>query len=151
MILDTVTDDVDWASDTASTAAPWYGDHHGKDGVAGFFEAFGSTMEVQQFEPFSFAANDSEVHAMVRLRSTRRANGASVSMNLHHFFQFRDGKICYYRGTEGQRPHRGALPRLTHLTLCDRTATKIFSKVDRGTCRSHTQAIPDRCAWLRRR
>ncbi len=22
------------------------------------------------------------------------------SMNLHHFFQFRDGKIAYYRGTE---------------------------------------------------
>jgi ketosteroid isomerase-like protein len=95
-----VTDDVDWASDTASTAAPWYGVHHGKQGVVEFFQAFGSTMDVEQFEPFSFAANDTDVHAMVRLKTTRKANGKSVAMNLHHFFQLRDGKISYYRGTE---------------------------------------------------
>ena len=28
-ILNAVTDDVDWASDTGSTAAPWYGVYHG--------------------------------------------------------------------------------------------------------------------------
>jgi hypothetical protein len=99
-ILDVVTDDVDWATDTESTAAPWYGIRHGKDGVQSFFEAFGATMDVDRFEPFSLAANDSDVHAMVRFGGTRRAAGASVSMNLHHFFQFRDGKICYYRGSE---------------------------------------------------
>jgi ketosteroid isomerase-like protein len=37
---------------------------------------------------------------MVRFRATRRATGASASMNLHHLFQFRDAKICYYRGSE---------------------------------------------------
>ena len=37
---------------------------------------------------------------VVRMRSSRRSNGRSVSMNLHHYFQFRDGKISYYRGTE---------------------------------------------------
>jgi uncharacterized protein len=57
-------------------------------------------MDVDRFEPFSLAANDSDVHAIVRFRATRRATGASASMNLHHFFQFRDGKICYYRGSE---------------------------------------------------
>jgi hypothetical protein len=99
-IIDNVTDDVDWASDTASTAAPWYGPHHGKEGVMAFFQAYGSTMDVQQFEPFSMSANDAEVHTVVRLTSSRRDTGRSVSMNLHHFFQFRDGKISYYRGTE---------------------------------------------------
>ena len=38
-ILDVLTDDVDWAADTASTAAPWYGQRVGKDAVAGFFSA----------------------------------------------------------------------------------------------------------------
>jgi uncharacterized protein len=99
-IVGSVTDDVDWASDTASTAAPWYGVRHGKEGVMSFFQAYGSTMEVQQFEPFSISANDSEVHTVVRLTATRRATGKSISMNLHHFFQFRDGKIAFYRGTE---------------------------------------------------
>ena len=99
-ILDNVTDDVDWATDTSSTAAPWYGPHHGKQGVTEFFEAFGSTMTVQQFEPVSFASNDSEVHAIVKLGATRIANGRTVEMNLHHWFQFRDGKVAFYRGSE---------------------------------------------------
>ena len=40
-ILDAVTDDVDWAAEASSAAAPWYGARHGKDAVAAFFEAFG--------------------------------------------------------------------------------------------------------------
>ena len=36
-IIDTVTDDVDWAAEAASSAAPWYGVRHGKDAVAAFF------------------------------------------------------------------------------------------------------------------
>ena len=100
-IVDAVTDDVDWGSDTSSAAAPWYGIKHGKDGVLSFFEAFGSTMDVNQFEPVSFAANeDDEVHTIVRFAATRRETGASLSMNLHHWFQLRDGKIAFYRGTE---------------------------------------------------
>ena len=99
-IVDAVTDDVDWASDTASSAAPWYGPHRGKAGVTEFFQAFGSTMTVQQFEPVSFAANGTEVHTVVKLKSTRTANGRTAEMNLHHWFQFRNGKIAYYRGTE---------------------------------------------------
>ena len=99
-ILDSVSEDVDWASDTASTAAPWYGAHRGKAGVTDFFQAFGSTMTVQQFEPVSFASNDSEVHTIVKLKATRTVNGRSAEMNLHHWFVFDCGKIVYYRGTE---------------------------------------------------
>jgi len=99
-ILERVTDDVDWATDTSSTAAPWYGPHHGKAGVTEFFQAFGSTMTVQQFEPVSFASNQTEVHTVVKFKSTRATNGKTADMNLHHWFQFRDGKIAYYRGTE---------------------------------------------------
>jgi uncharacterized protein len=55
-ILDAVTDDVDWAAEAASTAAPWYGVRRGKDAVAEFFSGFGSTMEVEEFTPVSFAA-----------------------------------------------------------------------------------------------
>jgi hypothetical protein len=41
--------------------APWYGVRRGKDGVAACLEAFGSTMEAQEFNPFAFAANDTGV------------------------------------------------------------------------------------------
>ena len=99
-ILDAVTDDVDWASEAAGTAAPWYGIRRGKDTVAAFFAEFGSTMEVEEFTPVSIAANDTDVLSVVRFRAQSRATGKTAAMDLHHYFAFRDGKIAYYRGTE---------------------------------------------------
>ncbi len=99
-ILDAVTDDVDWASEAALNAAPWWGVRHGKEAVAAFFTEFGSTMEVDEFTPVSFAANETDVLTVVRFRVRSRATGKSAAMDLHHIFTFRDGKIAYYRGTE---------------------------------------------------
>ncbi len=99
-ILDAVADDVDWAAEAASSAAPWYGTRRGKDAVAAFFNDFGSAMEVEDFTPLSFAANDTDVLTVVRFRGRSRRTGRSAEMNLHHYFRFRDGKIAYYRGTE---------------------------------------------------
>lgn len=99
-ILEVVTDDVDWATETTSTAAPWYGPRRGKAGVGEFFEGFGSTMEVEEFVPLSYAATEADVLTVVRFRAKRRSNGRGVAMDLHHWFTFRDGKIAYYRGTE---------------------------------------------------
>ena len=108
-ILDALTDDVDWGSDTASTAAPWYGVRRDKAGVTAFFESFGSTMEVEEFTPLTYAANDTEVFSIVRIRTKTRAGGTPVAMNLHHWFTFRDGKICHYRGTEDTAQVEAAL------------------------------------------
>ena len=99
-ILDNCTDDVDWASDTNSTAAPWYGVRTGRDGVTSFFEAFGSTMEVDEFTPLTIAAHEDTVLTVVRFLARARSTGRAVDMNLHHYFRFRGGKIYYYRGTE---------------------------------------------------
>jgi uncharacterized protein len=99
-ILDSVTDDVDWATDTSSRAGPWYGPHAGKAGVTDFFQAFGSSMTVEQFEPVSFSSNETDVHTVVKFKATRTANGRTAEMNLHHWFVFRDAKIAYYRGSE---------------------------------------------------
>jgi ketosteroid isomerase-like protein len=99
-ILDVVTDDVDWATETATTVAPWHGPHRGKDGVSDFFAAFGSTMDVEEFVPVSFAANGDDVLTVVRFRARNRKTGKSVAMDLHHYFVFRGGKVAFYRGTE---------------------------------------------------
>ena len=99
-ILDAVTDDVEWAAEASSAAAPWYGVRTGRDGVAQFFTDFGSAMEVEEFTPESFAANDTDVLTVVRFRARSLRTGKSAAMDLHHFFRFRDGKIAYYRGTE---------------------------------------------------
>jgi uncharacterized protein len=108
-ILDAVTDDVDWAAEAASSAAPWYGVRHGRDAVAAFFSDFGSTMEVEEFSPVSFAANDTEVLTVVRFRARSRSTGRTAEMNLHHYFKFRGDKIAYYRGTEDTEQTEAAL------------------------------------------
>jgi ketosteroid isomerase-like protein len=99
-LLEALTEDVDWGSDTASTGAPWYGIRHGKAQVTDFFQAFGETMDVQEFTPNAYAANDTEVHTVVHMRTTARSTGRAVEMNLHHYFRFRDGKVEFYRGSE---------------------------------------------------
>jgi ketosteroid isomerase-like protein len=99
-ILDAVTDDVDWGTEAAGTAAPWWGARQGKAGAGAFFEAFDTTMEVEEFTPLVVAAEGDEVLTVVRFRAKSRANGKAVSSDLHHRFTFRDGKISYYRGTE---------------------------------------------------
>lgn len=108
-ILATVTDDVDWAAETSSAAAPWYGARHGKEAVAQFFTDFGSAMEVETFTPLTFAANDTDVLSVVRFAGRSRATGKATAMDLHHFFRFRDGKIAYYRGTEDTAQVEAAL------------------------------------------
>ena len=100
VILDNVTDDVDWATDTNSTVAPWYGVRHGTDGVISFFEAFGSSVEVDEFTPLTVSGNDDAVLSVVRFRGRVRATGKAVDMNLHHYFRFRGAKIYHYRGSE---------------------------------------------------
>jgi ketosteroid isomerase-like protein len=108
-ILDAVTDDVDWSVDTSSTAAPWYGVRHGKNEVASFFEAFGSAMEVEEFSPLTFAGNEDSVLSVVHCRAQSRITGKSIDMNLHHYFEFRDGRVAYYRGTEDTAQIEAAL------------------------------------------
>ena len=108
-ILAALTEDVDWAAEAASDAAPWYGVRRGKDAVTEFFAAFGSTMEVEDFTPVSFAANDTDVHTLVRFRGRSRQTGWTAAMNLHHWFVFRDGKIAYYRGSEDTAQTAAAL------------------------------------------
>lgn len=108
-ILDMVTDDVDWAAEAASLTAPWYGVRHGKDAVTQFFTDFGSAMEVDEFTPLTFAANETDVLTVVRCRTRSRRTGKSAAMDLHHLFRFRDGKIAYYRGTEDTAQTEAAL------------------------------------------
>ena len=100
-ILDRVTDDVDWSTDAANESAPWYGPRHGKDGVAGFFEAIAKTGPVTEFTPLAFASNnDGDVMVFMRCAFTVTATGKHVAMNMHHYWKFRDGKACFVRGSE---------------------------------------------------
>jgi ketosteroid isomerase-like protein len=99
-ILDNVTDDVDWASEPDSTIAPWHGVRHGKTELPSFFTALADTVEVLEFTPQAFTSSDTDVMAVVRFALEAKSSGKSTTMDLHHWWRFRDGKVCFYRGTE---------------------------------------------------
>jgi uncharacterized protein len=99
-ILEHLTDDVDWASEAATGSAPWHGVKRGKAEVPSFFEALARTTEVTEFTPLSFAANETDVLAVIRYGFTSRETGKSGTMNIHHWWRFRDGKVYSYRGSE---------------------------------------------------
>lgn len=100
-ILGQVTDDVDWSTDAAIESAPWYGPKHGNAGVREFFEGIGQTGPVTKFTPLSFTSNDDgDVMVFIRYAFTATATGKSAEMNLHHYWKFREGKVCFVRCSE---------------------------------------------------
>ena len=99
-VLDALTDDVDWASEAASTDVPWWGPHQGQAGVLAFFEALGGAMELVEFTPLVIVGDGDDVLTVVRYGAKSRTNGKTATMELHHHWKFRDGKIAYYRGAE---------------------------------------------------
>ena len=100
-ILAALSDDIDWAADTSSAAAPWYGVRSGKAEVAAFFEEIGKTIEIDDFTPVTYAANDDgDVFVIVRWAWRSRQTGKVAKMNLHHWWRVTGGKISYFRGAE---------------------------------------------------
>jgi uncharacterized protein len=99
-ILDEITDDVDWATEAQTGGAPWHRSYAGKSEVPAFFESLAATIAVTEFTPLSFTSNDTDVMCVIRFGLTVNATGKSSTANIHHWWRFRDGKICFYRGTE---------------------------------------------------
>jgi len=99
-ILDHVTDDVDWAAEAAGKSAPWHGPRTGKTGVASFFSDLTSSIEIQKFEPHSYAAGENNVHLLVEFAIRSIATGRDTAMTMHHYWRIRDGKVEYFRGSE---------------------------------------------------
>ena len=98
-ILGLLADDVDFSTESDARIAPWHGVRT-KAEVPAFFQAIGETIDVTDFTVLSVTANDTDVMAVIRFGFTVRSNGKSGTMNLHHWWTFRDGKVVLYRGSE---------------------------------------------------
>lgn len=99
-ILDRVSDNVDWAAQAASKAAPWHGPRAGRDGVASFFTDLASSIEIGAFTPHSCAVGQDDVHLLVDWTIRSASTGREASTTMHHYWRIRDGKATYFRGSE---------------------------------------------------
>ena len=99
-ILDQLADEIDWAAVAVSDGAPWYGQRTSRDEVATFFQQIGEALDVSEFTPLSYASNDDEVMARIHFRFSSKATGREGETDIFHYWQFSDGKVVTYRGTE---------------------------------------------------
>ena len=99
-VLAEVSDDVEWCAEASSASVPWYGAHRGKGDVARFFQEIGGNVDVTEFTPLSFAANETDVIVAVHWSYTVKSTGRSAAMHMQHWWQFAGGKIVSFRGSE---------------------------------------------------
>jgi ketosteroid isomerase-like protein len=99
-VLAEVADEVDWSAEAASTSVPWYGSSRDKEGVAQFFKEIGSSIEVTEFTPLSFASNEADVMVTLWWAYTVNATGKRAAMHMQHWWRFADGTIVFFRGSE---------------------------------------------------
>jgi hypothetical protein len=53
-----------------------------------------------EYPPLAAATRNLIQGVPVGWGAAARATGKSTAMDIHHWWRFRDGKICFYRGTE---------------------------------------------------
>ena len=74
-----------------------------------FFKEIGSAVEVTEFTPLSFTANDTDVMVAIRWAFTVNATGKSAALHMQHWWRFTDGKIVVRPDLRG---HRARPPRI---------------------------------------
>jgi len=94
-ILDQCTDDVEWITEGPSTI-PYVGRYVGKSGVAGFFEALGSTQSDQELTTEKVLAQGDLVTTVGRYAATVKDTGKRADSMLAHVFTIRDGKVSEF-------------------------------------------------------
>lgn len=99
-IQECLADEVDWAVEAESRAAPWFGRRNGRDGATSFFAALGESIEVSAFRPHSFAGRRERCPLPGGLDVPLEVTGREASMTMRHHWRFADGKVAYFRGSE---------------------------------------------------
>lgn len=99
-VLAMLAEDVSWSTPGPPDLIPYAGLRKGHEQVAGYFEAFGGAVEVSEFEPKKFFAEEDMVvvlgHYAFRVKST----GKAVDTDWVHAFTLKDTKIAEFRGYE---------------------------------------------------
>ena len=95
-VLAALSDDIEW-----SVAGPrevaYAGTRHGREQVAQFFQALGSSVEMLQFEPREFIAQGDQVAVIGAERLRVKATGRTVKNQWVILFTLRDGRVVRFR------------------------------------------------------
>jgi len=107
-VLDHVTDDVDWATETSSTVAPLVRRTQRQRRRGRFLRRLRFDYGSPGVQPVCLRRERHD-SAHRRALSGHGPPYRQVDNDLHHFFRFHDGKISCYRGTEDTAQTEDAL------------------------------------------
>jgi uncharacterized protein len=96
-LLNLLAEDVEWQVAGSPEHTPLSGEYHGVEQVAHIFKTVSEFLQLQQFQPQEFVAQDDRVvvfgHAAGRILSTNRP----VEYDWVHLYTFNNGKISKFR------------------------------------------------------
>jgi ketosteroid isomerase-like protein len=96
-ILNSLADNVEWGNPGPVEILPWAKVRHSRDEVVEFFQALGSELEFEKFEPREFIAQGDRVVALGYFKAKSRRTGKSMEENWAMEWTVKDGKITQYR------------------------------------------------------
>jgi ketosteroid isomerase-like protein len=99
-VLAVLAEDVRWSTPGSPNVVPYAGSRTGHGQVAGYFEAFGRAVEVTEFEPQRFFAQEDMVVVLGHYAFRVKGTGKTVDTDWVHAFTLRDRKIVAFRGYE---------------------------------------------------
>jgi ketosteroid isomerase-like protein len=95
-LLQLFEDDIEWIG-MPTESVPFSGTYHGKQGVAQFFVDMDQALEVQEFTPQQFIAEDDKVVVVGKGKWSVKTTGQSYESPWVHVFTVRDGKIALFQ------------------------------------------------------
>jgi uncharacterized protein len=107
-VLAILTEDVRWSTPGPPDVIPYAGLRTGHEQVGGYFESFGGAVEVTEFEPQKFFAQEDMVVVLGRYALRVKSTGNAVETDWVHAFTLRDRKIAEFRGYEDSAAVVGA-------------------------------------------
>lgn len=99
-VLALLADDVEWSTPGPPDVVPYAGSRTGQEQVEGYFEAFGGAVEVSEFEPEKFFAEEDMVVVLGHYAFQVKSTGKAVDTDWVHAFTLKDGEIAQFRGYE---------------------------------------------------
>ena len=106
-ILSKLAPDVEWEYGQGGSDVPWLQPRHGRDAVAGFFEALGGA-DFTKFVPKEMAEGDGIVVAVLDVDFTVKATGKrTAEVDEMHLWRFnQQGQVTHFRhGTDTHAHH----------------------------------------------
>lgn len=96
-VLDAMAPDVRWVSGEAASAAPWCGEHVGREGVEAYFAALAAACSIVDFRIGRIIADGDWVAVTATVRARFHQTGEEQQLDKVDVLRLRDGRVLEFR------------------------------------------------------